>query len=434
MGFQQGLSGLNVSAKNLDVIGNNIANSGTVGYKIGQAQFADVFAASLAGAGTSPVGLGARVATVVQQFTQGNLTTTNNPLDIAINGGGFYRVSNAGTITYTRNGQFQQDKDGFIVTSDGLRLTGYPASPNGLINTGALSDLQISNADIAPQATGTAASGKNGVVAQLNLDSRKLDITNPFDYADPTTYHNSTALTIYDSLGTPATYSMYFVKSAPNQWDVYATITNNAGSTLNPDGSTPDPGTTPAIGQIIFTNAGDIDTTLTTLPFSQTIAGITSTPDALNTGAADMTFDVDFSGTTQYGGEFGINTLSQDGFTLGKLSGFNVSKDGVVTGRYTNGQSKSLGQVVLASFKNPQGLQPLGNNQWASSSSSGIELLGTPGSSGAYGPLQSASVEDSNVDLTAELVNMITAQRVYQANAQTIKTQDSVLQTLVNLR
>lgn len=425
MGFQQALSGLNVAAKNLDVIGNNVANSTTVGFKIGQAQFSDVFAASLAGSGASAIGLGANVATVVQQFTQGNISSTNNPLDIAINGGGFFRMSDpAGAVTFARNGQFQLDKNGFIVNSGGLRLTGYPASANGLIITGAPADLNISAADIAPQATGASTVGTPGVVGQFNLDSRETAITATFDYTDPATYNKSTALSVYDSLGSAHTYNMYFVKTADNNWEVYSSLTNAAEVTTDLSGG----GVTP-LGALVFDTSGQIDTALTTLPFTQAVLA-----GDLGTGAAAMSFNVNFSGSTQFGGSFGVNALSQDGFSLGKLSGFSVSKDGVIAGRYTNGQSKNLGQVVLASFRNPQGLQPLGNNQWADTSTSGEALLGVPGASGAYGPLQSAAVEDSNVDLTAELVNMITAQRVYQANAQTIKTQDAVLQTLVNLR
>lgn len=416
MSFQQGLSGLNVSSKTLDVIGNNIANSGTVGFKAGQAQFADVFAASLAGAGTSPVGLGAKVADVVQQFTQGNVTTTNNPLDIAINGGGFYRLDKQGSILYARNGQFQLDKNGFVVTSGGLRLTGYAATASGTINTGAITDVQISNADVAPQATGTATLGVAGVVAKLNMDSRAPIIAAAFNFADPTTYNNSAALTVYDSLGSPSTYTFYFKKTAANTWNVQTTITNPAGTTTSEG----------LLGTMVFNSSGVLTTAM---PFAESIPF-----GDLNTGAATLPFNVDFGGTTQFGGDFGINTLSQDGFAFGKLSGFNVGRDGIVVGSYTNGQTKNLGQVILASFRNPQGLQPLGDNVWAETSDSGVSLLGTPGSSGAYGALQSAAVEDSNVDLTAELVNLITAQRVYQANAQTIKAQDSVLQTLVNLR
>jgi len=426
MGFQQGLSGLNVASKDLDVIGHNVANSSTVGFKSGNAEFADVFAASLSGAGASPIGLGSKVATVVQQFTQGNITTTSNPLDIAINGGGFFRVSNNGAITYTRNGQFELDKNGFLVTSGGLNLTGYPATSSGLINTGAMSNLRVDTADIAPQVTGGAVTGAAGIQAKLNLNSGATPITAAFDYTDPTTYTSSTALTVYDTLGTPHTYSLYFVKTASNTWNVNATLTNSAGVTTDLSAA----GTTP-LGTLTFTNAGAIDTTLTTLPFTQTtIADAT----VLQTGAADLTFPVDFSGTTQYGGSFTVDTLTQDGYALGQLNGFNVSKDGIIQGRYTNGQSKNLGQVVLSSFRNPQGLQPLGDNQWSETSTSGSPIVGVPSSSGAFGALQSSAVEDSNVDLTAELVDMITAQRNYQANAQTIKTQDQVMQTLVNLR
>lgn len=422
MSFQQGLSGLNAASADLNVIGNNVANAGTVGFKMGDAKFADVFAASLAGAGTTPVGLGVKVSSVVQQFTQGNLSVTNNPLDIAINGGGFFRLSSAGGVTYTRNGQFELDKNGYVVTSSGQRLTGYPANTNGQINTGATSDLQISNADIAPQATGTAVTGAQGVAAQLNLDSRvAVPATAPFNYTNPATYNNSTALTVYDSLGSPQTYSMYFVKTASNAWNVYATATNPAGTITDLSAG----GTVPTTA-LNFTSSGAL--TGFTAP-TQTISAA-----ALGTGAAALSFPVDFANTTQYGGIFGVNTLTQDGFTLGKVSGFNVSKDGIVVGRYTNGQSKNLGQVILASFRDPQGLQPLGDNQWAETSGSGGAILGTPNSSGSFGALHSAAVEDSNVDLTAELVNMITAQRYYQANAQTIKTQDTLMQTLVTLR
>jgi flagellar hook protein FlgE len=423
MGFQQGLSGLNVASKNLDVIGNNVANASTVGFKNGQAQFADVFAASLQGAGSTPVGLGAKVATVVQQFTQGNITSTNNPLDLAINGGGFFRMSDiSGAVSYSRNGQFQFDKNDYIVNSEGLRLNGYAAS-SGVIQTGAPVPIQLDRADISPQATGTATSGVSGIEALLNLDSRKgVPTVGVFNPANPQSYTDSTSLAVYDSLGNPHTYTMYFVKTAAaNTWDVHSTVTDTAGASTDVTAGL-------SASQIVFDSGGVLTTAM---PLTQAIAATAYVPAG---GVTAGSFPVDFSGTTQYGGTFTINTLRQDGFSLGKLSGFNVSSDGVLVGRYTNGQSRDLAQVITAGFANPQGLQAIGNNQWVETSTSGNELIGTPGSSGQHGVIQAAAVEDSNVDLTAELVNMITAQRVYQANAQTIKTQDSVLQTLVNLR
>jgi flagellar hook protein FlgE len=426
MSFQQGLSGLNASAKALDTIGNNIANSGTVGYKASTAQFADVFAASLAGAGTSPIGLGTKMAAVTQQFTQGNISVTNNALDLAINGGGFFQVQNAtGDTLYSRNGQMQVDKDGYIVNAKGQRLMGYAADLNGIINPPStalrLFDPAMSS-DATPQATGTSTAG-TGIQANLNLDSREAAPTvAPFDRLNAQTYNKSTAVTAYDSLGNPHIYTMYFVKAAAvNTWDVYATVSNPAGA------STP------------LTDLGNV-TTLTFNPDGSIAGGgtptqaITAAQLGYAGGVNAMSFPVNFTGSTQYGAVFSVNSLAQDGFASGKLAGFNVGTDGIILGRYTNGQTRNLGQLVLANFRNPQGLQPLGDNTWAATSNSGPVMVGEPGSSGQYGPIQSSALEDSNVDLTAELVAMITQQRVYQANAQTIKTQDSILQTLVNLR
>jgi flagellar hook protein FlgE len=433
MSFQQGLSGLSASSKALDTIGNNIANSGTVGYKLANTQFADVFAASLSGAGAAPIGLGAKVATVAQQFTQGNISVTSNPLDMAINGSGFFRMQSVtGDVVYSRNGQFQLDKDGYIVNSSGQQLTGYAADINGTINP-PLVPLRLfnssSSSDASPQATGASTAG-TGAQVNLNLDSREAAPTGgAFNYQNATTYNKSTAVTTYDSLGNPHVYSLYFVKAtAPvtNTWRVYATVSNPAGAAPT------------------FTDlSGGGATPLTTLTFNTdgSIAGggtpnqaITAAQLGYPAGVDPMAFPVNFSGTTQYGSLFTVNSVSQDGFASGKLAGFSVGDDGVILGKYTNGQSRNLGQVILASFRNPQGLQPMGNNVWTASATSGAEMDGAPGSSGQYGPLQSSALEDSNVDLTAELVSMITQQRVYQANAQTIKTQDSILQTLVNIR
>lgn len=409
MSFQQGLSGLSASSKTLEVIGNNVANANTVGFKQSQAIFSDVYAASLTGSGNSPIGIGTRLTEVAQQFTQGNVTASNNPLDVAINGGGFFRMSNDGAVSYSRNGQFQLDKSGFIVNAEGARLTGYVADSRGILSTGAPADIMIRTADLPPQVTGT-------VDALLNLDSRQaVPLTTPFAMDDPTTYNNATSVSVYDSLGNAHVLQTFFVKTAAGSWDIYGAADENP---IN--GGAP-------LGTLAFGTDGALT------PASQAALPIMANIPVATGATPLLAVGLDYTGTTQFGASFAVNRLDQDGFTSGRLSGFGVAPDGVVMGRYTNGQSAVLGQVVLASFANPNGLQPLGGNLWAESAESGSPMVGAP-TSGNLGALQSNAVEDSNVDLTAELVNMITAQRNYQANAQTIKTQDQVLQTLVNLR
>lgn len=415
MSFQQGLSGLNAAAKNLDVIGNNVANSGTVGFKQSQAQFADVYANSLTGAGGANVGIGVKVAQVTQQFTQGNITATNNPLDMAINGGGFFRMENNGEVAYQRNGQFQLDRMGFIVNPTGAKLTGYTANAGGALLTGAPTPLSINTADLMPQIT-------TELNAVLNLDSGSVAPTLAFAMADPDTFNHSTAVSVFDSLGNAQTLQTFYVKTATaGQWDVYAA---SDGVIIDADTVTVaiDP-----VATLNFNTSGALTGT-PAMPI-----GPINVPATATGATTPFPVTIDFTGTTQFGAAFSVNTLNQDGYTSGRLAGFSVGADGMVLGRYTNGQSAVLGQVILANFANPNGLQQLGNNMWAETATSGNPLVGTP-DSGSLGVLQSSAVEDSNVDLTAELVNMITAQRVYQANAQTIKAQDAVMQTLVNLR
>ena len=411
MSFQQGLSGLNAASKSLEVIGNNVSNANTVGFKQSTTKFADVYANSLSGSGGSQIGIGTKIAQVQQTFTQGNITSTNNPVDIAINGDGLFRMSDNGSITYSRNGQFQLDKTGYIVNSDNKRLTGYTADAQGVLSTGAAAELNINTADLAPSPT-TAVTGT------LNLDSRKTALSSAaFNANDPTTYHHSTSINVFDSLGNSHMLQSYFVKTSPGTWDLFTAIDGTA------NGFTP-PAAPVATAQITFGTSGANPTSMPAIP---TITA------PVTTGAAALTLTLDYSNNTQFGSTFSVNSLSQDGYSSGRLSGFSIGDDGTILGRYTNGQSATLGQVVLSNFTNPNGLESLGSNAWAESSVSGPPLTGTP-NSGALGVLQSLAVEDSNVDLTAELVNMITAQRFYQANAQTIKTQDQVLQTLVNLR
>lgn len=412
MGFQSGLSGLNNAAKNLDVIGNNVANANTVGFKGSRALFADVYANSLTGSGSGQIGIGTKVEMVQQEFTQGNVTVTNNPLDIAINGQGFFRLSDSGTVTYSRNGQFHLDNAGYVVNSDDLALTGYGVDASGAIIASSPAPLRISTADINPRAT-------TEFDATLNLDSRAAAIAAAFDPNDPATFTSSTSGTVYDTLGNAHVLTLYFVKAATaGQWSVYGTVDGTATTDVSLGGGAGSPAT------LDFDNTGALTTAMPLTGVQLTITSGAVTPIA---------FDLDFSGSTQFGSGFSVNALAQDGYTSGRLTGFNVGADGMILGRYSNGQSKTLGQVVLANFANPQGLHPLGNNVWEETTDSGLAVIGAP-QSGALGSLQSAAVEESNVDLTQELVNMITAQRIYQANAQTIKTQDQVLQTLVNLR
>jgi flagellar hook protein FlgE len=406
MSFQQGLSGLNIAAKNLDTIGNNVANASTIGYKAARAEFADVFANSLAGGGGVQIGIGAQVAAVRQQFSQGNVVTTSNPLDVAINGAGFYRLSTNGTISYTRNGQFSLDRDGYIVTNSGARLTGYPANANGQIVTSTPVDLQVSLANIAPRATSDAR-------VAINLDSRQNVPPVAFSISDPTSYNSSTAMTVYDSQGNAHTLTLYFRKTAANAWTVYGAAD---GAVLNGGA---------ALGALAFGANGLLASNVT----------MTASIPLSNGAATPLAFPITFpaSDMTQFGVNFSVSQLQQDGYTTGRLAGFSIGDDGVILGRYTNGQTRAQGQIVLANFINPQGLVALGGNEWAETSQSGQPLVSKPGS-GNLGTLQAGALEEANVDLTEELVKMITAQRVYQANAQTIRTQDQLMQTIVNLR
>ncbi|MFC5509600.1 flagellar hook protein FlgE [Massilia jejuensis] len=507
MSFQQGLSGLNGAAKSLDVIGNNIANASTVGFKGAQAQFADVYASSLNGAGGVTAGIGTKVSTIAQQFTQGNIESSNNSLDVAINGQGFFRTVSSGIVQYSRNGQFALDKDGFMTNAQGAKLTGYQTGPSGEILAGAPTPVQIRTTDLKPVAT-----TKVGI--EMNLDSRvAAPVVSPFDASDPNSYNKQSPVDVYDTLGNPHVLSTFYVKNGSGTWDIYAAndgveVTNLAVAQAAQGDATvsaaraawdaatkavpPVPSTisaaladyasaaasvvadaaatagADAAAQAAIVAAGDeaavvagntpdlVDKAIMasvkvpavpvgTLRFDENGALNAATtanggkftvdlPIFPPTGSEPtQSMEIAFTGTTQYGTATSDKKLVQDGYTAGHLQRFSIGKEGIILGQYSNGQSKPLGQVVLANFANANGLEPLGNNAWAESANSGTPLIGTP-NSGSFGVMQSSAVETSNVDLTAELVNMITAQRVYQANAQTIKTQDSVLQTLVNLR
>ncbi|HZE91431.1 MAG TPA: flagellar hook protein FlgE [Rhizobacter sp.] len=420
MGFQQGLSGLNAASKNLEIIGNNVANANTYGAKQSRAEFSDMYAAALGAGGTSNVGIGVNVQAVTQQFSEGNISTTGNSLDLAINGSGFFEVSSAGQTMYSRNGQFEVNKDGYLVTSGGGQLLGYPADAQGVIQPGRSAPLQLPTAGIDPAAT-------TKISMEMNLDSRAattLPATTPqVNFSDATTYNNATSLTVYDAKGQDVALTYYFQKAATDTWNVYVTAN---GTSVSVDGAgNPLPLTT-----IDFPSNGGAPTA----PVGTVNLDVPASTNAAGADTLAITgIQLDLAGATQFGAGFGVTNLTQDGYAPGQLSGLSIEKEGIVMASYSNGQSKPAGQIELSTFRNTQGLKPMGGNLWSRTFDSGDPIVGTPGQ-GNLGVLQSGALEESNIDLTAELVNMMTAQRVYQANAQTIKTEDQVLQTLVNLR
>jgi len=426
MSFQQGLSGLNASSKNLEVIGNNIANANTYGAKGSRAEFSDVYATAMNGAGGgTTAGIGVNVSSVAQQFNQGNITTTTNPLDMAINGRGFFQIQAAsGETLYSRNGQFKLDRDGFVVNAQGLKLKAQAWDEAAGRGVGDAAPIQMQTGLGAPVKTGAGTNpALAGVQLSINLDARKDVPTTAMAFDTPESYNFSTSQTLYDGQGAPLTMGYYFRKTATDSWDVYGSINGQSW-----DGTT-DPGA--PLTSLSFSADG----VMTTAPAN--VSRDIIDPRLPTTPAATTLFSqlpISFDGTSQYAAGFSVSQLKQDGYTSGELTGMSFDSSGVAKATFSNGRSTNLAQIQLTDFTNLQGLQPLGANLWQATYASGDPVrVGAPGS-GVLGSVQSGALEESNVDLTGELVNMITAQRLYQANSQTIKTQDQVLQTLVNLR
>ena len=406
MSFRISVSGMNAASQDLNVTSNNIANVNTTGFKQSRAEFGDLFAVSAYGLSNVATGAGVRMQAVAQQFGQGNIDFTGRALDMAISGQGFFTLSSNGATVYSRAGNFGADREGFVVNPSGHRLQVFQPNAAGGFDTGRMGDLQLPTGDAPPAATGA-------VTVETNLPAAATAPTvAPFDPLDPLSYNHTTAVTVYDSLGATHSQSLYFVKTAnPNEWQVHTYVDGNAvGGPQTLQYSDTGALTSPSPGQI-------------TLPAYAT-----------TNGSAPLNMVLDLGRSTQYGDKFSVLGLTQDGHTTGRLTGVETSPEGVVSARYTNGVVQPLGQVAMTNFVNPQGLQSLGDNVWAATSDSGAEMTGAPGSGSQFGPIQSAALEDSNVDLTKQLVDMITAQRAYQANAQTIKTQDQVMQTFINMR
>lgn len=400
MGFSQGLSGLNASSQALDVVGNNIANSQTVGFKSGSISFADVFAGS-------QVGMGVQVAGVSQNFGDGVLGVGSNSLDMGIQGNGFFRLTNeAGRVMYSRNGQFKTDENGFVINNQGMNLTGYKATgtPPAIQPGASVEPIQIPTGQMAARAsdagtiTGNLSSG-NSVVASTT-----------FDPADDKSYTYSTMVNAYDSLGNEHAISVYFVKNAANDWTAYAR------DTTAPVDSAPQP------LKLTFDSSGKLSTPGADLQVQS----------ASYEGADPLNFSLDLSGMTQQASENSMDSPSTTGYPPGLMNGYTVGDSGEIIASYSNGEQQLLGQVVLSNFTNAGGLASEGNNCWSETPESGQPVVGIAGS-GNLGSLNGTMLEASNVDLSKEMVNLIVYQRNYQSNSQTIKTQSEILQTLVNL-
>jgi len=429
MSFNTALSGLNAAQAELNVTSNNIANVGTVGFKGSRAEFADVFATSSFGSTGTAIGNGTSLSNVAQQFGQGNLEFTSSTLDLAISGEGFFILSageNNATSLFTRNGEFGVNNTGFVVNSAGNQLQVFPVNSDGTVTSTSLSStipLQLPQTAGVPTPTTTVDIGVNLPANAAILDPLLFDPT------VASTYSNSTSIPVYDSLGESHVVTAYYVKIADNNWAAYYNTTDNTGASLplNIAG-----GTAGAGGQLYntmtFDNSGSI---------------ASNAPDPIATTAIDFGNGSDATGsiafqyigndTTQFSSSFTVNTLEQDGFSIGRLTGIEISDTGVVLANFSNGQSNALGKLALARFQNVQGLTQKGSNTWEDNIDSGTPLVGEAETS-SFGQIQSGALEVSNVDLTAELVNLIAAQRNFQANAKSIETANTITQAIINIR
>ena len=407
MGFNVSLSGINAANTDLSVTANNVANVNTTGFKQSRAEFADLFASTSYGLSKNQTGSGVRVSNVAQQFIQGHNEQTGRSLDMAISGEGFFTMNMNGSRVYSRAGNFQTDSAGYVVNPQGARLQVFAPNADGTnFDAGRLVDLQLLTTDSPPKQTSEV---KVGFTLPANA---KQPTVATFDPTDSNSYnHSSGGIIVYDSLGVSHIQVSYFVKGAnPNEWTVHNYV----------DGQ---PAGTPTA--VTFDNSGKL-----TAPANGKVGLGTFTP---TTGAGQLNMTLDISGSTQYGEKFALRNTQQDGYAAGKLNEITVSESGVVYARYSNGDDKPLGQVALTTFNNTQGLESKGNNLWVETFESGTPRTGMPDTSN-LGKIQAGSLEASTVDLTEQLVNMITAQRNFQANAQMITTQDQITQTVINIR
>ncbi|MFK3794358.1 flagellar hook protein FlgE [Pseudomonas piscis] len=446
MSFNIGLSGLYAANKQLDVTGNNIANVATTGFKSSRAEFADVYSATKLGSGTQVVGNGVRLANVSQQFTNGDINNTGNVLDMGIQGQGFFVLSTNGSLSYTRAGAFKADKEGYITTSDGTaRLQGYAVDANGKIINGVLTDLRIDTSNLAPKPT-------DSISSTINLNSSETPINvNPtapapayvFDPTKSETYSKQFSTPVYDSQGNKHVMDQYMIKTSnPNEWVTYTLIDGR-----NPDGTAFSMANQAPI-TIKFDSSGKLQSLTppaapATSPFTVSGNSIVMgswTPGNVVNGtfvpngsiAAAGGVKIDMTKTGSVLGDTARSVVAQNGYSTGQITNLTIDGSGVMLANFSNEQTKPIGQISLASFTNEQGLQPIGGTQWKETYSSGIPGYDAP-KTGTLGAIQSNSLEESNVNLTNELVNLIKAQSNYQANAKTISTQSTIMQTIIQM-
>ncbi len=422
-----GVSGLRAEGEALGVVGDNIANVNTVGFKGQRVIFHDVLGHSiLAGSASALPGSGVRVGGIQQLFTQGSLANTGVSTDLALNGDGFFAVK--GTVAgvsgnfYTRAGQFVINNDGFLVNSSNLEVQGYAAGPNGTF-AASVSSLKVPTAALPPMAT-------TAIEMTANLDSSATTPTLPWDAQDPANTSNfSSSITVYDSLGNSHSVDVYFRKTGANTYDYHA-LAN--GDELQP----PVPGLNVEIGtgSLAFTTNGALNTVTTTTPISVSYAGATAAQAiTLDFGTPIAGGGTGLDGTTQFASPSNISAQSQDGYSSGDFAGVAVDGQGIVMGLYTNGEKVAVGQLGVAKFRANEGLGRAGQGLWIETRDSGNAAMGTA-ASGGRGAVSAGTLESSNVDLAEEFVGLIQHQRSFSANSKTITTADEMLQELINIK
>lgn len=426
------LSGLFAAQKDLSTTSNNIANANTVGFKESRAEFSDVYSSSIFSNPKTTVGGGVQTAMISQQFHEGSTRYTNNPLDLRVNGKGFFAVSNGmdyKDVSLTRAGEFKLNKDNYIVNSAGQYLRVLPVDAKGQASS---VSLQASSPVQVPTEAGQPSASTKLDVG-VNLPANQAVVTKtPFDFDNPDTYSKSTSTSIYDSLGNSYSMTTYFAKTADNTWEAYTTVTDKDGNekALDIDGGEASGGTGQKGVKLEFNSDGSLKTQTPANPktISMAAAGIN-----LNGADTAQTLEINFDKPTQYASDFNVKKINENGVVVGRLTKVDISPDGLLVANYSNGKSEYLGKVMLVTVPNEQGLTQIGGTQWRATPDSGAMLIGEPGK-GSNGKIMSGALEESNTNMTIELVDLISAQRNFQANSRALEIDQGLQQTILQIR